>query len=109
MIVRFGINGNGLDKETRFTFERDIHIHCSASILDNATVDWFFSNGTKVGSSDRNIREGHFANGTTVLQIASDRLLSYCDAGVYTCVANVSGKTERKNFTLVINGTTQLS
>ena len=104
MIIRFGINGNGLDKETKFTFQTDLHIHCSPSHPENSTVDWFFSNGTKVGNSDRNIREGHYANGTAVLQIASDRRLSYCDAGVYTCVVNTtSGFVQRKNFTLVIN------
>ena len=107
VIVRFGINGNGLDKETRFTYQRDVHVHCTPSHPDNATVDWYFSNGTKVGTSDRNIREGHYANGTAVLQIASNRRLSYCDAGVYTCLANVSGKTEERNFTLVINGKTE--
>ena len=57
-----------------------------------------------MGNNDRNIREGHYANGTAVLQIASNRRLSACDAGVYMCVANMtSDKVERKNFTLIVN------
>ena len=31
LIVGFGINGNGLDKETRFTYNRDVQIHCFPS------------------------------------------------------------------------------
>ena len=59
-----------------------------------------------MGNSNRNIREGHYANGTAVLQIASNRQLSYCDAGIYTCMVNTtSGQVHRKNFTLVINST----
>ena len=104
IIVNFGINGNGLDKDTAFTSQTNLHIHCSPSHPADSTVDWFFSNGTKVGTSDRNVREGHYANGTAVLQIASNRRLSYCDAGVYTCKVNTtSGLEHRKNFTLVIN------
>ena len=66
-------------------------------------IDWYFENGTKVGTSDRNIREGHFNNGTTSLQIASNRQLSLCDSGRYTCIANKTGKVEQKVFTLTIN------
>ena len=70
------------------------------------TLDWFFSNGTKVGTTNRNIREGHFENQTASLQIASDRRLSYCDSGVYACRANQSskGRVEEKTFTLTIGG-----
>jgi hypothetical protein len=105
IIVGFGIDGKGLDKDKAFTSQTNLRIHCSPSHPANSTVDWFFSNGTKVGITDRNIREGHYANGTTVLQIANDRRLSYCDAGVYTCKVNTtSGREHTKNFTLLING-----
>ena len=55
-------------------------------------------------SETRNFRAGHFPNGTAVLQIADNRLLSYCDGGTYTCVVNTtSGYFETRNFTLIIN------
>jgi len=102
-IVEFGVNGDGLDKVTRFSFQRDLRIHCRAA-RPEAEVDWFYTNGTKIGSSDRNFREGHYPNGTTVLQIASSRRLRTCDAGTYTCVANCSdGVVQSRNFTLVIS------
>jgi len=102
-IVEFGVNGDGLDKVTRYSFQRDLRIHCRAA-RPEAEVDWFYTNGTKIGSSDRNFREGHYPNGTTVLQIASSRRLRTCDAGTYTCVANCSdGLVQSRNFTLVIS------
>ncbi len=67
-------------------------------------IDWFAPNGKKVGIADRNMRVGHYTNGTAVLQIAAFRLLNSCDGGVYTCVANDSSTLteERKNFTLLV-------
>ena len=101
-IVEFGLNGNGLDRVVTYQGRRDLRVHCRAGTSD-ADIDWFFANGTKVGSSNQNLREGHYLNGTTVLQIASNRRLSLCDAGTYTCVTNCSGMTQSRNFTLVIN------
>ena len=101
-LVGFGLNGDDLDRSVQYPWRRDLHIHCRAGTR-NSEVDWFFANGTKVGTSDRNIREGHFQNGTTILQIASNRRVSLCDAGVYTCVANCSGLIETRNFTLIVN------
>ena len=101
-IVEFGLNGNGLDRVVTYLWRRNLRVHCRAGTSD-ADIDWFFANGTKVGSSNQNLREGHYLNGTTVLQIASNRRLSLCDAGTYTCVTNCSGMTQSRNFTLVIN------
>ena len=102
-IVEFGVNGDGLDKVIRYTFQRDLRIHCRAR-SPGAEIDWFYTNGTKIGSNDRNFREGHYRNGTTVLQIASRRRLTTCDAGTYTCVANCSdGAVQSRNFTLVLS------
>ena len=100
--MEFGLNGNGLDRVVTYTWRRDLRVHCRAGTND-AEIDWFFANGTKVGSSNQNLREGHYQNSTIVLQIASNRGLSLCDAGTYTCVANCSGVTQSRNFTLVIN------
>ena len=101
-LVEFGPNGNGLDRLVTYTWRRNLLVHCRAR-TDNAEVDWFFANGTKIGSSNRNLRAGHYQNGTAVLQIASNRGVSLCDAGTYTCVANCSGVTQSRNFTLVVN------
>ena len=58
-----------------------------------------------MGNNNRNIREGHFRNGTTSLQFGSDRTLSPCDSGVYTCRANQSEtrRIEEKTFKLTID------
>lgn len=103
IITQFGINGDGLNRATRFEFQRNIHVLCGATEM-GVELDWFFANGTKVGTTNRNVREGHFENGTASLQIASDRNLNLCDAGVYTCRANQSstGRIEQMTFTLII-------
>ena len=77
---------------------------CGTSV-EGVQLDWFFSNGTKVGSTNRNVRVGHFPNGTVSLQIASDRRLSPCDSGVYTCRANLSesNQAQEKTYTVFIN------
>ena len=104
LIVGFGIYGNDLDKVTRSTFTYGFEVHCTTSNDPNiTTTDWFFANGTKVGLVSSNFREGHYGNGTTVLQIGINRRLSYCDGGNYTCVVNTtSGRTERRSFRLAI-------
>ena len=103
IITLFGINGDGLDRATRFTSSSNIHVLCGA-IADGVQLDWFFENGTKVGTSNRNVREGHFENGTASLQIASNRRVSPCDAGVYACRANQSAteRVEQKTFKLTV-------
>ena len=69
------------------------------------SISWFLPDGTEVSTTDRNTRQGVYSNGTNVLQIASSRLLSYCDAGVYTCVATTSmDRVQKRNFTLQITG-----
>ena len=103
-IIYFGINGNGFDRATKqLESEGDISIHCDTGI-SNVTTNWFFSNGTLVGTTDRNIRQASYPNGTTVLQIANDRAVDYCDAGVYTCQAVSSmGGVQERSFNLRIN------
>ena len=75
-IVEFGLNGNGLDRVVMSPWRRNLRVHCRAGTSD-AEIDWFFANGTKVGSSNQNLREGHYRNGTAVLQIASNRGLEH--------------------------------
>ena len=103
-IIYFGINGNGLDRATKqLDSEEDISIHCDAG-LSNVTTNWYFSNGTQVGTTDRNIRQASYPNGTTVLQIANGRALDYCDAGVYTCLAvSSTGEVQERDFKLLID------
>ena len=103
LITRFGINGDGLDRAIRYTYQRNVLIHCGTPQSD-VQIDWYSPNGEKVGITNRNLREAHYNNGTTVLQIATFRRLSICDAGVYTCVANDTSNrnSQRKNFILII-------
>lgn len=103
-IVYFGINGDGLDRATKqLDSEEDISIHCDTGI-SNVTTNWFFSDGTLVGTTDQNVRQANYPNGTTVLQIANGRPLDYCDAGVYTCQAvSSTGEVQERDFKLVIN------
>lgn len=103
IISSFGLDGDGLDRVNRFSFQRNLNIHCG-STRQNVTIDWFTSSGTKVGINDRNLRVGRYSNGSAVLQIATTRRLNICDGGVYTCVANdLSTQTEqRKRFILII-------
>ena len=104
LIVGFGVYGNDLDKVIRQTYNYGFEVHCTTSNDPNiTTTNWYFANGTKVGIVSSNFREGHYGNGTTVLQIGVDRRLSYCDGGNYTCVVNTtSGRTERRSFRLTI-------
>ena len=104
LIIYFGINGDGFDRATRqLDSEEDISIHCDTGI-SNVTTNWYFSNGTLVGTTDRNIRQASYPNGTTVLQIANDRAVDYCDAGVYTCQAvSSTGEVQERSFNLRIN------
>ena len=103
LITRFGINGDGLDRAIRYTYQRNLLIHCGTPHSD-VQIDWFSPSGEKVGITNRNLREAHYNNGTTVLQIAAFRQLSACDAGVYTCVANGTNNinSQSKNFSLII-------
>ena len=104
LIIYFGINGDGLDRATKqLDSEEDISIHCDTGI-SNVTTNWFFSNGTLVGTTDRNVRQASYPNGTTVLQIANNRPLDYCDAGVYTCRAvSSTDEVQERSFKLLIN------
>ena len=106
MITQFGYYGDGLYKATRYiSFYQygRVHVYCSTS--GDTLGEWYFSNGTRIGTRDRNFRAGHFSNGTAVLQIADTRPLSYCDGGTYTCrvVNDTTLHYETRNFTLVIN------
>ena len=103
-IIYFGINGNGFDRATRqLDSEGGISIHCDTGI-SNVTTNWYFSNGTLVGTTNRNIRQASYPNGTTVLQIANGRAVDYCDAGVYTCLAvSSTGEVQERSFNLRIN------
>ena len=89
---------------TKQTYSYGIQVHCTVSNDPSiTTTDWFFANGSKVGLVDSNFREGHYNNGTTVLQIGIGRRLTYCDGGNYTCVVNTtSGSTEKRSFHLLI-------
>ena len=102
-IVNFGVFGDGKDRAQRFTYQNGITVHCGTGVQD-ADIGWHYSNGSRVGHVMRDRREGHFQNGTASLEIGNGRRLNFCDAGVYTCVANIStGGVHRKNFTLIIN------
>ena len=103
-IIYFGINGNGLDRAMRnLNSEGDIAIHCATGTL-NVVIGWYFSNGSQIGSTNRNLRQARSTNGTAILQIANGRSVDYCDAGVYTCRAvSTSGVVQERNFMLRVN------
>ena len=103
IINTFGLFGDQSDRATLYTYRRnEPSIFCGSS-LPGVEIDWFFSNGTKVGISNRNIREGHYSNGTTILQFG---IISVCDtADLYTCRANQSatGKVQQRTFNIQVN------
>lgn len=103
-IIRFGINGDGLDKATKLLgSDGGVNVLCGTG-LSNATINWLFSSGSVVGSTDRNIRQAKYSNGTTVLQLANDRIVDYCDAGAYICRAvSSSGEMQERQFLLRVN------
>jgi len=108
IIDSFGINGDGLNIAISSTSRRDVQIHCG-STRPGIVIDWYNSEGVKIGIKDRNLREGHYDNGTTILQVAASRRLSECDGGVYTCIAEEmqTGAIHQRNFTLMIGSESQ--
>ena len=113
LITEFGYYGNGEDRITRYTSRYSyrngrVHLHCTSRNFTAAPPHWYFANGSRIGVRDRNFHVGHYpSNGTAVLKIADYRPLSYCDGGIFTCRVNnsVSGHSQEKNFTLIINST----
>ena len=84
--------------------QTDIRIHCRSGVFSN-NVTWINSDGSPVGTADRNLRQVSNADGTVILQIASSRQVTYCDAGVYTCVVtDDQGRSEERDFTLRFTG-----
>ena len=103
----FGINGNGLTMEIRLIDSRfgRINIVCRTNNPAGVSVAWYFSDGTRIGNENANLNVRNNP-GITVLQIAENRPLTYCDGGVFTCIADGTtsvGYVEEKNFTLIIN------
>jgi len=95
----FGVSGN--DKRDKITLysSSSLMVFCGSQ-QTGVNFDWFFSNGTKVGTANRNVREGHYANGTTVLQIGRFGRVTWCDADTYVCRANqtATGRVQQKTF-----------
>ena len=112
LITEFGINGDGIDKVMRYLYSSTIYVHCTPrnDVITNATAEWFFENGTRVGTrSGSTHREQQYTNGTIVLVVGFDSLLSYCDGGFYTCVVNsTSGRNEKRTFHLLIDSKSQV-
>ena len=105
LIIEFGLNGDGYDRATVWPDQSDIRIHCRSSISNNLNTTWYKSDGAPVGTVDRNLRQVSYADGTAILQIASNRQVTYCDAGVYFCVvSDDQGRTQRRDFTLQFTG-----
>ena len=106
LITDFGLNGDGTDKVTRSLYTSSVNVHCTVrqGVSENTTVGWFFANGTKVNTSTSlSVTQREYNNGTTVLKIGSSRGLTYCEGGMYTCVANTdSGRSETRTFHLLI-------
>ena len=107
LISMFGINGNGLTRETRFIGSRfgGVNIVCRTNNPAGVSVAWYFSDGTQIGTENANLNV-RSSPGMAVLQIAENRPLTYCDGGVFTCIADGTmsvGYVEEKNFTLIIN------
>ena len=95
----FGISGNdNRDKATIGSYS-SLVVFCGSQ-LSGVKFDWYFSNGTKVGTANRNVREGHFDNGTAVLQIGRFGRVTSCDADTYVCRANqtATSRVQQKTF-----------
>ena len=104
----FGINGNDLNRYAADPYTRSsINVYCGSN-RPNVTINWYYANGTRVGVSNRYLREGHFSNGTSVLQIGNGRRVSICDAGIFICQANASTngnvQVQKRSFKLTFNG-----
>ena len=108
LITGFGINGNGIDKVTRYFYGSRVYVQCTTGGEEsvNASIGWYFANGTAVGTSSlSSVTQERDSNGTAVLEIGSSRGLTYCDGGMYTCVVNTtSGRSEKRVFHLRIGG-----
>lgn len=107
LIVRFGPGGNGFDRVVRRLGQRNLEVHCGSGIND-VQLSWFFSNQTEVSYTDRYLRQGKNEDGISLLQIGNGRPINSCDAGVYTCKAELvlgSGagiQQSYRNFTLLV-------
>lgn len=83
--------------------EGDIAVHCGTGTID-VMINWYFSNGSQIGSTDTNVRQAMSHEGMVILQLANGRSMDYCDAGVYTCRAvSTSGVVQERTFTLRVN------
>ena len=104
IITGFGLNGDGFDRAIVWPNNSDVRVHCDTHDA-NVVVTWYKSDGAPVGTMDQNLRQVSYDDNTNVLQIASNRLVSYCDAGVFSCVVqNRRGQTQRRTFTLLFTG-----
>ncbi len=104
LITGFGVNGDALDRAIAWPDQSDIRVHCDTAEV-NSVVTWYKSDGAPIGTANQNLRQTSYLNGTTLLQIASNRLVSYCDAGVFYCIVrNSRGLTQNRTFTLLFTG-----
>ena len=106
LITQFGFYGNGLDQHTAYTsryYGGGGHIFCGTGNSLHSSVDWFYTDGSRIGDTKRYLQVTYFPNGTAVLKIAENRSVHYCDGGTFTCIARSANRTESRNFTLIIN------
>ena len=103
IINLFGIHGDGIDKVAITTSYSapGVGALCGSN-LPGVEINWLFSNGEKVGIGNRDVHEGHFANGTSILQFG---LVTLCDSGLYICRANqtATGKVQQRTLKVKVN------
>lgn len=100
----FGPAGNGIDRAVRNVGQR-LMVYCGSGIND-VQLSWFFPNQTEVPTNGLGVRQGMNSSGTSILNVGVGRVIGYCDAGVYTCKANLTTNTNQvtqsRNFTLLV-------
>ena len=62
LISVFGKWGDGVEVRRESTYNRGFNVLCG-SLVPDATYEWRFANGSRIGISNRGFRAAHFANG----------------------------------------------
>ena len=62
LIAQFGIYGDNLERVTKYTYNRGFNVLCG-SYMQDTTLFWQFTNGSRIGINNPGFREGQFENG----------------------------------------------
>lgn len=95
LISKFGVYGNNIEALTAYTSTRGFNVLCGSDVKD-ATFEWRFANGSRIGASNPGFRGAHFINGKMWLYIPDYGLIpthSYGDSSynmyVYVYIVSI--------------------